>query len=489
MATNNKRGRFSDRLKRMRRMRLKKQKDVLIVDNDKMYLNFKKVVAAIPGIVYDNVFDKSMVSDNTIFQDKVIVKDFVSNNDKVITSFDKRLKNKKIINNIDVSSIRKKQIIINNILDTKKTNNINDDASFEEINKLERKIINLIKKDLIKTVNELEIIESELYILSEINGDEKSLYECRRTIDEVKKILCKIDILKRKYDFLKDNYDFEYLLELDNNDLIDNIIELRNLLDNNRVKAVVHDYKLLDVYKFLYLRVDKIHEDTEKFEIEKKNMEKTLKERDINFEKLKDNVYNIDKMNDSYDNFIIKQNALLKTLDEEVSKIDSHEVLSYRLKGFEKYLFTSFKYLGLILMNPLRGVIPGIASQTLITKNVVNNLYKNLKWEENRQVVYDAIDYSSTISHAINDLEFSENAVDDTLEELIRLKMEYNNKFRKYQNDFLEYDNVIKKINDMENKILGNKIKIEIMKNRMKEKERENANKLKLVRKLNTDVK
>ena len=106
---------------------------------------------------------------------------------------------------------------------------------------------------MIKTVNELEILESELYILSEVNGDEKTLIECRRNIDEVKKILCKIDILKRKYDFLKDNYDFEYLLELDNNELIDSIIELKNMFDNNKVRAMSEDYKLLDVYKFLYL--------------------------------------------------------------------------------------------------------------------------------------------------------------------------------------------------------------------------------------------
>ena len=37
----------------------------------------------------------------------------------------------------------------------------------------------------------------------------------------------------------------------------------------------------------------------------------------------------------------------------------------------------------------------------------------------------------------------------------------------------------------MENKILGNKIKIEIMKKRMLEKERENSKKLELVKKLN----
>ena len=42
------------------------------------------------------------------------------------------------------------------------------------------------------------------------------------------------------------------------------------------------------------------------------------------------------------------------------------------------------------------------------------------------------------------------------------------------------------KINDMENKILGNKIKVEMMKKRALEQKKENEKKLKLVKELNS---
>lgn len=495
MANNGNKGKFSDRIKKMRFDRLKKKKGVVILeDSNTMYSNFMKVVAAVPLLVYDNVFDKDVKNSKELRNDE-ITSNFELNHDKLKEKKQiKRQKNRDLINSIDVNNIKRKQ---NNYVDNienavsldKKTVSTNNescvDVTVEDAKNLEKKIINLIKKDLIKTVNELEILESELYLLSIVNGDEKTLAECRKNIDEVKKVLCKIDILKRKYDFLKDNYDFEYLLELDNNELIDNIIELKNMFDNNQVKALVEDYKLLDVYKYLYLRIDQIHDDTERFEEEKKKKEQELKERDIDFEKLKENVYNVQKMNESYDYFVKEQNRFLNDLEEKVSKIDFYERVNYKLKGFGNYLFNSFKYLGLLMMSPLRGVVPSIATQTLITKDIVSNLYKNLQWEEDRKMVYTATDYSSEIAGAIGDLDSTDKMVDSTLEDLVRLKMEYNDKFRSYQGDFSQYEEVIKKINDMENKILGNKIKIEIMKSRMLEKERENSNKLKRVRKLN----
>jgi len=470
-------GKFSDRLRKMRRDRLRKRTVVEEYDNEKVYINFLKVVAAIPVMVHDNVFDKK--TSNVDEKNKSLVELSICN--------DKFKKEKLKIT--DVSLIKKKQYNFfknSNFIDKKILKETNKDSEVY-VKELEKKIINLIKKDLIKMVNELEILESELYILSEVTGDEKTLTECKRNIDEVKKILCKIDNLKRKYDFLKDNYDFEYLLEFDNNELIDNIIELRDIFDNNQVKALSEDYKLLDVYKFLYLRIDQMHEDTFKFEKIKLEKEKELKERDIDFEKLKEDVYNIKKTNDSYDNFIKEQNIFLNDLEKNISKIDSHEVFDYKLKGFNSYLFNSFKYLGLLMMSPLRGVIPGIAMQTLITREVVNNLYRNLQWEENKRVVYESFDYSFVISKAIDDLDFTDRVVTTTLDDLVKLKMEYNNKFRKYQCNFLEYEEIIKKINDMENKILGNKIKIEIMRNKMKIKQRENEEKFVLVKKLNDE--
>ena len=63
--------------------------------------------------------------------------------------------------------------------------------------------------------------------------------------------------------------------------------------------------------------------------------------------------------------------------------------------------------------------------------------------------------------------------------------MKYNDQFKKYQGDFLQYRDIMHKINDMENKILGNKIKIEMMKKRALEQKKMNEKKLVLVKELN----
>ena len=513
-------GKFNERLTNIRMSKLRKKKLVL-EDGDIIYKNFLKVIAAIPLMIYDNVshFD---TDENINKEIKETEKDGITepnqrdnmvstrkNNSKVKYSNDK-----KIIEQIDISEIKKKQkkadynfktvfsASVNNtdnknintginVNGVNNTNNANNN-SYDKINnnivdskELEKKIINLIKKNLIKTVNELEILQSELYLLSEVNGDDKTLNECREALATVKDMLYKVDALKRKYDFLKDNYDFEYMLEIDDKELVDNIILLKDKFSNNEVKATVADYKLLDVYKYLYLKIDKLEEDTIKFEEEKERKLQEIKERDIDFEKLKKNVYNVSRMNEEYKNFINRQNDYLERLSKDISKINKKEVYSYKLNGFNALLFNSFKYVGLLMLSPLKGIIPAISTETLITKNVVANLYNNLEWEESKKVVYEAIDYSSEINRAINDLDYTSNIVDSTLDDIVKLKIQYNQQFKKYQGDFLEYEKVIGKINDMENKILGNKIKIEIMKKHMLDKERENHKKLELVDKLN----
>ena len=361
-----------------------------------------------------------------------------------------------------------------------------DEKRVLDAKKAEKEILNIIKKRLIKTVNELEILQSELYILSEVNGESAQLKECREELDKIKNILCKVDKLKEEYDFLKDNYDFEYLLELDDNTLVDKIIELRDAFGNNELKAVSADYKLLDAYKYLYLKLDNLQEKTVKFEDYKKDEIAKLEARDINFEKLKNDVYSVDNVSRNYEYFVKSQNDLLKEIDENVAKISSYEQVRYYLKGFNRLFLNSVKYFGLLMVTPLKGIIPSIATETLITGNLIKNLYRDLKWEEERKTVYEAIDYSSMINNAISDLNSTASIVDATLEEIVQLKIKYNEQFKKYQGDISEYRDVMHKIGDMENKILGNKIKIELMRERALEEERENNKKMKLVRKLNS---
>lgn len=541
---NGNKGRFSDRLKRMRYNRLYRKKKIVLEDGKIIYKNFLKVVAIIPLMVAGNILDiptkddKKKITINK--KDATIKKEYrikLGNVNKQQVCVAVPYKNKKIgkrlFNDNKVPIIqnlkKKPQIVlekkeekqsakgffepqeevinklekekeqadnvetINGIREEtkaeldKKADVISEIMTRDSVKKLEKKIINLIKKDLVKIVNLLEIYESELYILSEINGDEKTLEQCKKNIAEVKKLLAKIEELKKKYDYLRDTYDFEYLLEVDNDEIIDKITELKTIVNNDEIKTVVADYKLLDVYKYLYTKVDEIKENTGKIEEEKLKQEEKLKERDIDFEKLKGKVFDINRANESYAYFVNQQNNFLNSLSDKISKIDSHEVVNYNIKGFGKYLANSFKYFGLLMLNPLKGIFPSIVTQTVFARGMVKNLRDNLTWEEKRKTVYEVQDYSSIISYAISDLDYTSGELDCALDDLAKLKMEYNDKFRQYQGDFLEYHDVINKITSMQEAMINNKIKLEIIKGKMKNYQKENENALQLVKQLNNE--
>ena len=200
---------------------------------------------------------------------------------------------------------------------------------------------------------------------------------------------------------------------------------------------------------------------------------------------IKNKVIDIDSINKSYEVFTIEQNSLINQLDKEVSKIDSYEYVDYHMKGFNKLLLNSFKYIGLLLLNPFKGIFPSLAVESLITRDVVKNLYNRLQWEEERKIVYHAVDYSSVITNSIDEMDRISNIIDVSLADVLSLKNEYCKKFKRYQGDFVQYNEVIKKINKLENKLLGNKIKVEILKERVLVQKRENDKKMKLVNKMN----
>ena len=495
---NGHKGRFRERLQKIRKERLNFNNRSDVNKNEFFLLTFGrnilKITLALPSVVYSNVVIKGKkekkkqenkvitkednISNDSIFDNKLEYDDIVFSKINHSGNVDRRIKINKI-KDIDISLLKKQREYY---MDNK---NVIDNKENIEIQRIQKQIINLIKKKLINNINELEILQSELYILNQMGLGDNYLNECQYDIKEIKKLLSRINSLKEKYNYLKNNVDFEYMLEYDDNLLIDKILELKEICSKGDVKNIVDNYKILNEYKFLYLKIDKLEEDTIKLQEYKDNKVKELKNRDINFEELKNKIYNLDNDKEKYINFVNKQNLFLRGLEEKISKIDSYEQVTYRLKGFNRLLGNSFKYLGLLLINPLKGVVPGIVSQTLITKNVVKNLYNNLEWQENKKMVYEAIDYSSSIKIAINDLSNTSSLIDTTLEDIVLLKEKYKKEFSKYENSFSEYNEAIKKLNKIENSVLNSKIKLGMIQTRMKEKEKINDNKLKKVKELN----
>lgn len=479
-------GKFSERLNRIRNQRLKYRKYGSIKEDEEHKAltfgrNIFKIALALPSVIYSHVVMNNEKNKKKQFN---AVNDNIDINDEKAIENIRKLKVKKI-KEINIILLKKKrdELVNNNLVGNF---NLDDNLVLEQKKKeLQKQIIDLIKKKLVKNINEFEMLQSELYILKELGIENIYLSECQGDIKEIRKLLSKVKSLKEKYDYLKDNIDFQYMLEYDDSFLIDKILELKEICSRDDIKHTIDDYKILEEYKYLYLKIDKLQDDIIKFEEEKNKKAIELKQRDVDFEKLKNDLYVVDKEKERYDSFVKQQEYFIKELEGKISKIDSFERVTYRLKGFNKLLGNSFKYLGLLLINPLKGIIPGIATQTLITKNLVHNLYNNLSWEEDRRMVYEAMDYSGMIGNAINDLDYTTSLVDSTLEEIVLLKNKYKSDFSKYSENISSYKDAIQKLNKIENAVLGSKIKIETMKSRMKEKEIANKNKMKMVKKLN----
>jgi len=482
--SNDNRGKFSDRIKNIRKERLKRKKHTSVeVEEENVFKktgrNILKVILVVPSVIYTHVnSDKkkngedkkkeifALNKKNELTSDKKVddLRDYQQNNERKIKV------NK--IRDIDVSLLRKKKELYLKDLEKsgiyldKEVQNVVDAQI--KIAILQKEIIDLIKKRLVKSVNELEVLQSELYILKEVDGNSVYFDKCKENIREIKKLLSKVKSLKEKYDYLKETVDFDYMLEYGDDFLIDKILELKEICSRDDIKYIVDNYKILDEYKYLYLKIDKLHEDTIKLEEERDKRVEDLRQRDIDFDKMKNDVYDVDREKDRYDNFVREQELFLKKLGEKVNQIDSHERVTYRLKGFNQLVGNSFKYLGLLLVNPLKGLIPGIATQTMVTRNMIHNLYNNLEWQEDRKMIYEAIDYSLSIKAAIDNLDDTSILVNSTLEDVMRLKMKYMSEFSKYEKEIPGYRDTIRKINKIENAMLGSKIKIELMKQKMK---------------------
>ena len=434
-------GKFSERIKKINSFKRKKQTNVNeIIDSKTLYVNFSKVVAAIPGFIYGNtLFNKNVITDKKIVENKKGI------NIEKINILLKPMKPKKanyklgrVIKNINVSKLKQKEILIDNVntyngisdkiklknnIDVNGKINTENDNLNEQITIIEKKILSIMKQRLIKAINELEILKSELYILAEIKGDNSTIKECQREINQVKSLLNRVKKLKEQYAFLRDNFDFEYLLEIDDGTLIDKIIEYKNLLGMNQTMSLFHDSKIMEEYKYLYLKLDSLQKNIVKLDEKREKEIEDLKIRDINFASFKDDIYSVDRANQHYSAFVKNQQQIMDEIDNNVLKIDSHEVVEYHLKGFNRLFFNTFKYFGLLMLSPLKGVIPSIATETLITRNVINNLRNNLQWKENKKMIYEAIDYSSMINNAINDLDDTSRIVDTRLDDIIHLKM------------------------------------------------------------------
>ncbi len=428
--------------------KLNKQSKVILLDNK---INKKKNV---------NVLGALSIKKDTIAKDNNIILSPKNNSKKEITN--------------------KKKILYDKELYNKQTDIKND-----KLNILIGGITNDISKYLIKNINNLEVIESDLYVLSKFDGNKESLERCREYIIKLKALQNKLNKIKRDFDILKEKIDFDNILEINDRVLLDKLIEFRNSVDNDISLSTTKNYKLLEEYKYLYAKIDKIVQETDKLEVEIINRKDELEQTGINFDDFQKRIYSFDKIDKTTNKMLQKQDKILANLANKVNDISVTKKIETTYKGFGSLLFNSLKLYGLYMLSPFKNSIPGIALATVTTKRTVDNLLATVHREDKIKYIYYTDNYIDMLNSSINDLSELDRMMSSSLSDIRKVKTEFINNFSSYSSQLPKYNSVLRKINQIEKQVINNQIKVRTLSERVKVKKKENEKTLVKVKKLN----
>lgn len=388
---------------------------------------------------------------------KVLPKDLVSNN------------------NIDNDS---------SYLKNKNTNNVNKDKITNTIsnNELEKKIYLKLEKELIRLKNECEIIESEEYIINKYEKDQEVYNNALRINKKIDKLLIKLKKIEKDYKLFKDKDLIKEPLFLEDTLLIDDIIEYRESLSKIKTSPINNKLKLLGEYQYLYLNLDKLIDKTEQIkEISNKRVEE-LSLRDQNYKEAKNKIVNISEIENCTSKIINKNKMYLEELSKKVDKITEEKYIEKKLEGMNGFFTSSLRYIFLLTLTPLSGIFPGIAARTIATRKLLHGMLENMHYKTQEKSLFLADNYLDEINNRIYDIKDLEDNIDSAIEEVQKLKKEFQDEFLAY--NLPEYDKTYKKLELIEANILNNKEKTRIIKEKLIKNKTLNKNTLLKVRKL-----
>lgn len=476
---------FSDRIKLIAKFKRKKNKNS---EDDKLEKNtgfFKRIILVPLMLFGKGIEDLTKTtnkdkSNNITFNDK----DNKIFNDKKMLEDDRtkhiNIQSKKI--NVSQSKIKRNDY---DDFKNKSFYDFNYVSSLTDIEELKKDILIGIRKNFIDEINKLEVLNSELYVLSKFDMDSSLLQECNDYLKKVKQLLDKLNKLNKQYNIYKENYYFENILDMDDKNLLDKILlfgELCNLEDR---RNLVKDYKVLDTYKYLYSILEEVKEQCALLEEKSEEKIKELEDANIDFKKYQNDIFNKENIVSRCEFIYSKQEELLKEISSKVGNISSYESVRYNLSGFGSLLLNGIKLIGLFALSPFKGLFPSISLQTSLTKKTVSNLRKSIASTKKTEIVYTADDYIDKLNYSINEMDDMYKYISSTISDIDSLRDEYISKFSLYKEQLPNYNYYLKKINTLRKVMVNNQAKIVFLNKKMKENKKVNEKTLIRVKKLN----
>lgn len=337
---------------------------------------------------------------------------------------------------------------------------------------LETIIIKKIKDEIISKKNELEIINSELYILEQKNEEINKKNEIQKQKKEINKLLKRIAKIKEQIDIYSKDKTLEDAIYLDNRSVIDDILEYKKICETR--ESLKEEYECIEEYGTIVKKIDELNEKCIKLE-EQKNIQMGLQEiQEDEIEELEKDLIKEDKNINSINNLISEQTELINEIDEKISIIETEKEIVYNYDLLNRLISLELKYMAIMSLSPLKGTIPYITIAALKIRDTMKLLLSRPLVKAEEKITYISKDYINEIENSeyrINDIE---NIMNDSVNTISNFKEKIlNNEVLKTNP---KYEELILKLEKMTDFLNENISKVEILKaknNRAKTKNKD----------------
>ena len=379
--------------------------------------------------------------------------------------------------------IPKKRVIYSRGDEGSHHQDVGEKGKDSQLKELGSDIIDKIKNQFECYLDEVDVLKGEIYLVGELLENEIELSKVNSLRKRINELIDKVNAIIQQYHLYKKNLYLDEVIEIEDSSIVDDMITYRDLLDSSMdKKKFVKEYQTLEEFKLLYRHLSEVKEETLSLMDRHQEKENIYLERDKKYLEIQKNLSIESDALLKCNEDIMKQDAYFQELNSKIGLIQKEEYLTYQLKGMDDLLGHGLKYMGLMLLSPFSGLLPSIGYQALLTRRMVQSAYHSLHYEKKRHIHYYANDYESEILAKLSDIDYTSYLLSDTLDNVQKLKEDF---LRQYQSNIPLYEDFLKKINIMEEKIIHQQNRINIISKKLKKSQERNQHKMMKVRDLN----
>lgn len=314
-----------------------------------------------------------------------------------------------------------------------------------------------IEKMLITNHNEIQNIKYELDVLEQKEEDEILTEEIERLIEQLKQLIKKFEEIKK--DFYSTNLFDIYNHSTNNNYIALLINEYKvSIKENNLNEDIIQGIKQIEQYISLINDIIVVENNKDDIEHKLDNKKKKLNIRDNEFEDLKIEYSNIEKMNNYLDGFSREYNNIIKDIETKVAQSEnikktaeykSELVVNHSRLLASTLLLASTPMIpftrggNLLRMGLMMGAIGGISSSFRV------------KTRESKVTTHiNFTDYAKEIQTSINSVQDMSLMIDKTRIDIKNIKEEFIREFGEYITSIPEYIELMTNLDTIEKDLL-----------------------------------